>query len=68
LAKVGGCPFIEWVRWEAMLVEEEEEEIKPSRVGEKMKRDALMVRRSLREEESFILVDLHGHGRPWSLG
>ena len=51
-----------------LAMEEEEEEIKPSRVGEKMEREALMVRGSLREEESFILVDFHGHGRPWSLG
>jgi hypothetical protein len=49
-------------------MEEEEEEIKPSRVGEKMEREALMVRRSLREEGSFILVDIHGHGRSWLLG
>jgi hypothetical protein len=35
--------------------EEEEEERKPSRVGEKKERDALMERRSLREGESFIL-------------
>jgi hypothetical protein len=27
-----------------------------------------MVRGSLRKEGSFILVDFHGHGRPWSLG
>jgi hypothetical protein len=26
LAKVGGCPFIDWVSWEASLVEEESEE------------------------------------------
>jgi hypothetical protein len=49
-------------------MEEEKEERKPSRVGEKEERDGLMVRRSLREEESFILVDFHGHGRPWKLG
>jgi hypothetical protein len=46
-------------------MEEEEEEIKPSRVGEKMEREALMVRMSLREEGSCILDDFHGHGRPW---
>jgi hypothetical protein len=27
-----------------------------------------MVRGSLREEGSFILVDFHGHGRPWEQG
>ena len=51
-----------------LAMEEEEEEIKPSTVGEKMEREALMVRGSLREEGSFILVNFHGHGRPWSLG
>jgi hypothetical protein len=35
--------------------EEEEEERKPSRIGEKKERDALMERGSLREGESFIL-------------
>jgi hypothetical protein len=49
-------------------MEEEEEERNPSRVGEKKERDALMVRGSLREEGSFILVDLHGHGRPCEQG
>jgi hypothetical protein len=49
-------------------MEEEEEEIKPSRVGEKMEGEALMVRMSLREEGSFILVAFHGHGRPWEQG
>jgi hypothetical protein len=48
--------------------EEEEEERKPSRVGEKKEREALMVRRSLRERESFILVACHGYGRPWEQG
>jgi hypothetical protein len=47
-------------------MEGEEEEIKPSKVGEKMEGEALMVRMSLREEGSFILVAFHGHGRPWS--
>jgi hypothetical protein len=45
-------------------MEKEEEEINPSRVGEKMERESLMVRGSLREEWSFILVAFHGHGRP----
>jgi hypothetical protein len=49
-------------------MEEEEEEIKPSRVGEKMEREALMVRMSLREEESCILAGFHGHGRPCEQG
>ena len=33
-----------------LAMEEEEEEIKPSKVGEKMEGEALMVRMSLREE------------------
>ena len=51
-----------------LAMEEEYEEINPSRAGERKERDALMVRMSLREEESFILVDFHGHGRPWEQG
>jgi hypothetical protein len=49
-------------------MEGEEEEIKPSKVGEKMEGEALMVRMSLREGESFILVACHGYGRPWEQG
>jgi hypothetical protein len=32
LAKVGGFPFIDWVRWEARLVEEGSEEKKENKV------------------------------------
>jgi hypothetical protein len=44
--------------------EDEEEERKPSRVGEKKEREALMVRRSLREEGTSSWSSFHGHGRP----
>jgi hypothetical protein len=49
-------------------MEEEEEEIKPSKVGEKMEREALMVRGSLREEGVASWRGFHGHGRPCKQG
>ena len=51
-----------------LAMEEEEEERKPSRVGEKKEREALMVRRSLREEGASSWSAFHGHGRPWEQG